>query len=208
MFDLALRAEGLPFSIALAVVALLALLQVIGLSDLLAGDAAADAGGDLVADAGLLSVLGFGRLPLLIWLMILLTLFGLFGLAGQALLAALTGTTWTSWLVAPVAALAAFPATGAISRPLGRLLPHDETTAIDLSALVGREAEIVIGIAVQGSPARARVVDHHGQHHYVMIEPDNAGQRFVQSEKVLIVRREGELFKAITRGDHYLPRLS
>ncbi|GAM05925.1 OB-fold-containig protein [Novosphingobium sp. MBES04] len=40
-----------------------------------------------------------------------------------------------------------------------------------------------------------------------MLEPDNAGQTFVTGERVLIVRREGDLFKAIARGDHYLPRL-
>lgn len=207
MFDLALQAEGLPFAVALAVVALLALLQVIGLGDLLLGDADADLGGDLAVDAGLLSVLGLGRLPLLIWLMIVLSLFGIIGLAAQEFLAALTGAPWTPWLVAPATALVALPVTGKISRPLARLLPRDETTAIDLAALVGREAEIVIGVATPGNPARARVVDHHGQEHYVMLEPDNAGQRFVQGEKVLIVRREGQLFRAIARGDHYLPKL-
>jgi hypothetical protein len=84
-------------------------------------------------------------------------------------------------------------------------MPRDETTAIDLVALIGREAEIVIGRAAKGSPARARVVDHFGQTHYVMVEPDNDGQTFGEGERILLVRQEGENFRAITRGDTYLP---
>ncbi len=211
MFDLALQPEGLPFSVALAVVALLALLQVIGLGDMLGADTDVDVDvdvdGDMAVDAGLLSLLGIGRVPFMMWLMILLSLFGVIGLAGQHFLEALTGAPWSPWLVSAGSAFVSLPATGAISRPLGRMLPKDETTAINVSALVGREAEVVIGTASAGNPARAKVTDHFGQTHYVMLEPDNADQRFVQSEKVLIVRREGELFKAIARGDHYLPRL-
>ena len=51
MFDLALQPEGLPFSVALAVVALLALLQVIGLGDMLGADADVDV--DVDVDGGM-----------------------------------------------------------------------------------------------------------------------------------------------------------
>lgn len=205
--------HNMPFAAALLVMVLLAIVQAIGLADALGGDADVDldtdgkdglAGGPL---DGLFSLLGIGRVPFMMWLMILLSLFGVIGLAGQHFLEALTGAPWSPWLVSAGSAFVSLPATGAISRPLGRMLPKDETTAINVSALVGREAEVVIGTASAGNPARAKVTDHFGQTHYVMLEPDNADQRFVQSEKVLIVRREGELFKAIARGDHYLPRL-
>jgi len=219
MIELLTRSGSLPFTVALGVMLVLALVQIVGVGDLLGADGHADvhvdahAGGAHVEaghfhlDAGLLSIIGFGRLPFLMWLMLLLGVFGTIGLAGQELLVSLTGHPLTAWIMGPLAALTALPATGAIARPLGRILPHDETTAIDVAQLVGREAEIVIGTAAQGSPARGRVVDHHGQAHHVMLEPDNAGQRFVSGERVLLVRREGELFKAIARGDHYLPRL-
>ncbi|MEE4453297.1 YqiJ family protein [Novosphingobium resinovorum] len=204
------RAESLPFSVALALMLMLALLQVVGAGDLIGGDTDFDIdahGGHVSLDAGLLSFVGLGRVPFLMWLMLLLIVFGLTGLLGQELLIALTGHPLTAWIMGPLAALVSLPLTGAVARPLGRIMPRDETTAIDVMLLVGREAEIVIGTATQGSPARGRVVDHHGHPHHVMVEPDNEGQRFVQGEKVLLVRREGELFKAIARGDHYLPRL-
>lgn len=213
MTELLTQSGSLPFSVALGVVVLLAAMQFVGLGNLLGHDLDADvdvpAGvdHDLTIDAGLLSLIGLGRVPFMMWLMILLSVFGVLGLAGQHVLEVLTGAPWSAWLVGPVTGVLALPATGAIARPLGRLLPKDETTAIDISALIGREAEIVIGTASPGNPARAKVTDHFGQTHYVMLEPDNDGQRFVQSEKVLLVRRDGELFKAIARGDHYLPKL-
>lgn len=211
MLELVTAAENLPFSVALGVVGVLALLQVIGLGDMLGGDGDVDldldADGEMALDSGLLSLIGLGRVPFIVWLMVLLSAFGIIGFSVQELLEALTGSPWTAWLVGPAVGAAALPITGALSRPLGRLLPHDETSAIDRAALIGREAEIEIGTAMPGSPARAKVTDHYGQVHLVMLEPDNDGQRFVQGERVLIVRREGELFKAIARGDHYLPKL-
>lgn len=211
MLELLTRAGSLPFSVALALMLMFALLQIVGAGDFLGGDADVDVHGGVHAhgglDAGLLSVLGIGRVPFLMWLMLLLTVFGLVGISAQELLLALTGQTWSAWLVAPVVGLAALPITGALSRGLGRIIPQDETTAIDVSMLVGREAEILVGTAAVGNPARGRVFDHYGQAHNVMVEPDMADQRFVQGEKVLLVRREGDLFKAIARGDHYLPRL-
>ncbi|WP_226638319.1 YqiJ family protein [Novosphingobium profundi] len=203
MPDFLTAGENLPFSAALGVVLVLALVQVFGLADALEGDADAD----IDLDSGLLSLVGLGRVPFMVWLTVLLSVFGILGLCAQELLAGLTGGAWTPWLVGPVTGIAALPLTGGLSRPLARLLPRDETSAIDRSSLVGREGEIVVGTARPGSPARAKVLDHFGQVHHVMLEPDNAGQTFVTGERVLIVRREGDLFKAIARGDHYLPRL-
>lgn len=205
MIELLTAPEGVPFAVALFLMLLLAVLQVIGAGDLFGGDADVDS--DVALDAGLMSLIGIGRVPFLMWLMLLLGVFAVIGLSGQALLAALTGHPWAARLVGPAAGLIALPVTGLIARPLGHILPQDETTAIDISALVGRQAEIVIGTAAQGSPARARVTDHFGQVHHIMVEPDEAEQSFVQGEPVLLVRHEGQVFRAIARGDRYLPRL-
>jgi hypothetical protein len=40
-----------------------------------------------------------------------------------------------------------------------------------------------------------------------MVEPDRSGAVFEEGEQVLLVRREGDLFRAISRGDFHLPRL-
>ena len=69
----------------------------------------------------------------------------------------------------------------------------------------GSRGRIVTGRAAANCPARARVDDRHGQAHYIMVEPNNSAETFEEGEAILIVRREGELFRAISRGDSRLP---
>lgn len=40
-----------------------------------------------------------------------------------------------------------------------------------------------------------------------MVEPDAPTASFEEGETVLLVRREDLIFRAIARGDHYLPSL-
>ena len=131
MLDQLIDPHNLPFAVSLALMLLLALVQIAGVAHLLGdhGDADVD-GGDLDVDAGLLSLMGIGRLPFLMWLMLFLTVFGLVGLSGQQLIASFIGGTLNPWLAAPLAALAAFPLTGLITRPLAAIMPRDETTAV------------------------------------------------------------------------------
>jgi hypothetical protein len=79
-------------------------------------------------------------------------------------------------------------------RPLAAIMPKDETTAIDIDDLVRRDAEIQIGTARAGSPARAKVIDMHGQAHFVMVEPHDTATELPAGDTVLLVRREGQTF--------------
>lgn len=195
--------ENIVFVSALLLMALIGLVQAVGFGfDADPADAA-----DGEADFELLAWLGFGRLPLLALLVVFLALFGILGLVGQQLSHDLIGMLVTPWLAVPAAVIAALPLTGLAARGLARILPRDHTTAIDLDWLAGRPARIVTGRAATGSPARARVEDAHGQAHFVMVEPDTPGQVFEEGETVLLVRREAQLFRAISRGDFRLPRL-
>jgi hypothetical protein len=195
--------QNIAFTAALVLMLLIGLVQLIGFGvDL-------DADGDLHADTGgdLLSWLGVGRVPLLMLLVVFFGLFGSIGLLAEQIALDWTGQLLSGWIAAPAAGLAALPLTGAAARVLARVMPQDHTTAIELEELVGRFARIVIGRAAPGAPARARVEDRHGQLHYVMVEPDNPGQIFEEGEQVLLVRRQQDLFRAISRGDHKLPQL-
>lgn len=188
------QGENIAFSVALALMVLIGLVEALGL-----GAASIDVDLDLhLPDAAApLHWLGIGRVPLLVLLIAFLAAFGLVGLAGQQLAQELTGTLVSPWLAIPAAAAAALPVTAAGSRLLARVLPQDETTAIDVATLVGRTGQIVVGTARRGAPARARVRDEHGQSHYVLVEPDNDGQAIGEGETVLLVRREANLFRAI-----------
>jgi hypothetical protein len=198
--------ENLLFVSALLLMLLIGVLQLVGfgLDAELADAPYADFDG---GDFDLLSWLGFGRLPVLVLLVAFLAVFGVLGLVGQQLSSDLAGTLMSPWIAAPAAALGAVPLTGLLANGLARILPGDHSTAIELDWLVGRPAVIVTGRATPGSPARARAEDHYGQTHYVMVEPDQSARQFEEGETVLLVRREADVFRAISRGDFHLPRL-
>jgi hypothetical protein len=198
---------GLPQNIAFT--AALVLMLLIGLVQLIGFGVDLDTDADLDADLGgnLLSWLGVGRVPLLMLLVLFLGIFGSVGLLGEQAALDWTGRLLSGRIAVPAAGAVALPLTSLAARVLARILPQDHTTAISLEDLVGRFARIVIGRATPGAPARARVEDRHGQPHYVMVEPDNPGQSFEEGEQVLLVRRQHDVFRAISRGDHKLPQL-
>ena len=198
-----LAPNNLPFAVALGLLVLLAVAQVVGAGDLF-GDADADidldADGDLGLSDSLVGALGLGRLPLLVWLSVFLAVFALVGLSGQHLAAVLIGATLRPFQAGGLALVAALPLTGLIARPLARILPHDETTAVPIDSLVGRRARISIGRATIGSPARGSVADVHGHTHHVMIVPHQPDLVLSEGEEVLLTRRDGDLFQAIRLG--------
>jgi hypothetical protein len=199
--------ENVAFVSAILLMLLIGVVQLIGLGGDFHADAHVDVHVDADAHLDLLGWLGVGRLPLLMLLVTFLAIFGITGLVAQQVIADLTGAPLTPWIAVPAVAVASLPLTGLMARGLARILPRDHTTAVPLEALLGRPAQIVTGRASAGSPARARAEDPFGQMHYVMVEPDVADQIFEEGETVLLVRREGECFRAISRGDYHLPRL-
>jgi len=201
--------HNLPFAAALLLMVLLAIAQAVGLSDML-GDADVDVdvegqGAMAVGPLdGLASLFGIGRVPFMVWLALFLFLFAAIGFGIQYLAENLAGHPLDRWLAAVLAALGCLPVTGALARPLGHLLPHDETTAVSVDALVGRRATITDGIARGGSPARARVFDRHGHPHHVMVEPHETTSELHAGDEVLLVRREGNQFYATALAERRL----
>ena len=204
---------NLPFAIALGVMVLFLVLQLIGL-----GDFDFDADGELDADldgevpsigigGAILTLLGLGKVPLFVWLVVFLLGFALIGMSVQALAFNLTGSALYSLLAAVIAGGAAIPVTSALVRPIGRLLPKDETSAVGLDSLVGRRAKILTGRASAGNPARARVRDRHGHAHYVMVEPHEPASEMHAGDEVLLVRREGQAFFGLPLSERKLAPL-
>ena len=184
---------NMPFAAALVLMGLLALLQLVGIGHAF-GDHDIDADGhDGLAD-GLLSLIGVGRVPFMIWLASFLFVFAAIGAGGQALADSLLGAPLDRWVAAAIAAVAGLPVTGVLVRPLAAILPSDESSAVGLDSLVGRRARIVTGRAAAGYPARAQVHDEFGQAHYVMVEPHEAGSEMLEGDELLLLRRENETF--------------
>ncbi|MEM7702552.1 MAG: OB-fold-containig protein [Pseudomonadota bacterium] len=195
---------NLPFLIALIALVLISALQIFGLGDLFEG-ADADLEIDVDPDAlttagwaeGVFSLLGLGKVPFLIWLMLLMFVFAVIGVSGQALSVALLGIPFDALAAAGLAGVASLPINGALTRPLAKLLPQDETSAVGLDTLVRRDAQIQIGTAKRGSPARSKVIDVFGHPHFVMVEPHDPDTVMSEGQTVLLVRREGETFFAV-----------
>ena len=149
-----LEPHNLPFLLALIALVLISFAQILGLGDLFdAGDVDIDVDLDIEAAgesefdvdpealtasgwvAGAFSLLGLGKVPFLIWLMVLLFVFAAIGVAGQQFMIALIGAPLSTALAAVLAGLAALPVNGVITRPLAKLLPQDETSAVPLDSL-------------------------------------------------------------------------
>lgn len=199
-----LEPHNLPFLIAFGALAVIAVLQLTGVSEVIEGAGEFDVG-DNGADGlemgglgeALTTLLGLGRVPLLIWLAALLFVFATIGVIGQSVLTSMLGAPLSAGWATLLAGGAALPLNSIAMRPLAAILPKDETTAIELDDLVRRDAEIQIGTARAGSPARAKVIDMHGQAHFVMVEPHDQTLAFNAGDTVLLVRREGQIFYGV-----------
>lgn len=189
-----LQPEYVPFTIAFAVMIGIGLIESIGLG-LGQLHLDGDMGADL--DGGLLDWLGLGELPILIWLTSLLGCFTIAGVALQQIVTALAGAPLSGALACGGALVPAFALNTLAANGLARIMPGFETSVITTDEMVGRRGTVLEGTARRGSPARAKIVDQHGQAHIVMIEPHEDGDAIAQGERALIVRREGKLFFAI-----------
>lgn len=207
------------FSGALLIMAMIALLEVFGLlfgvafSELLDSvlpdfdvdiDVDADVDGidtpDLDGVSVFAQVLGWlcvGRVPVLILIAIFLTAFGLSGLIAQNVLQTTVGTYFPAWIVSIGAFALALPVTRHIGLVFAKVMPKEETDAVSTDTFIGRAATIIRGEAKAGKPAEAKLTDGKGTTQYILVEPDRSEVTFSEGSSVLLVSKEGALFKAI-----------
>lgn len=187
------------FSIAIGIVLIMFVIELVGLffgvslisfSNELTGldiDAEADMGGDkLFAIASWLSL---EKLPLSVWLVMFLSFFGLCGYLINYLAASMSSWALPGWASVPVSAVVAIVITGRLGNTVGRLLPYDESAALDSDEFIGAAAIITLGKATSGNPAEAKFTDRFSQPHYMMVEPLDTTEAFSQGDKVILVKR-------------------
>jgi hypothetical protein len=197
--SLMLSPECLPFAIAAAMLAGLTALEILAmligfsLSSLI-GKPEIDSHDGLL---GLVSWLNVGRVPVLVLLMLLFGIFAIAGFVIQALCAAL----WAPLpaLVASVpAAVITLPAVRSSSRAIARIVPRDETYAVELGEFIGRTAMVTIGPLDQGLPGRVRVKDPHGNWHDLRAGAARGEPPLPVGSAVLLVDRKADVFTAIS----------
>ena len=153
--------------------------------------------GHASALSSLLGWLTVGKVPALILLVVLLTVFGLGGLIVQGIIASIIGTPITAWIMAPVIFAASIPVVRVFGLGFAKIIPKEETTAVSRDSFIGRVATITLGTASSGAPAQAKLVDQHGQTHYVMVEPDMTDEAFATGDQVLLVKVASAVFRVI-----------
>lgn len=208
-----------PFSIALALVLGLVLLELVML--LLGGslltseadgpelDLDADAGADIEAgldeldmdgpDTGgsgagsALTWLGIGRVPVIVWIASFLAGFGLSGFVLQQSFAGAFGAMLPAMLAVPAALAPAVLFAKIVSGWLGRLVPRTETSAMQPRHFAGLHGTVTQGTARRGQPAEVRVRDRHGNLHYLRLEPYEDTDLPAGTDVTVIRRKDGTL---------------
>lgn len=184
------------FSCALGIVIALFILEMAGmffgvsLLGLVDDQAALDADADTSSgftEFG--SWLALDRVPLLVWLVLLLTTFGTAGLTFNFLSLTLLDTYFARWLITLLAVVAGLFFTARFGTFIARLLPKQESSATTADELVGTVGHITVGVARQNSPAEGKFIDAHGQPHYLLVEPLEPDEQFSQGEKILLIQK-------------------
>lgn len=197
ILDFALTDAYLPFTTSFALMCGIGTVEAIGLG---IGTLDLDMDQDVHTeiDGTMLSWLGLANeMPILIWLTSLLACYTVGGFSIQQVSEALLGDA-LDWHVAATSAVPAalvlnfFAANG-----LHRILPKTETTVISTDSLLGRRGTLIGCDAAPGMTSRAKIVDQHGQAHYVAILP-HEDMTIPEGSEVMLVRREADIFYAIT----------
>lgn len=202
-------AETAPFAVALGLTLAIAAIELLGV---LIGLSPSEAIDNSLPDADpdmpdlqlgplsqFLTWLSFGRLPALIVLILLTTSFGLGGYVLQEAMRRIFGFALEPAIASAPAAVFSLFATHHLGHWLGRLMPREETEAVSSADFIGRVATVFRGTASSGQPAEAKLTDIHGKTHYVLVEPDDNKQLLSEGSEVVLVRREGPVFRAIVR---------
>lgn len=194
MLDILLATQNLPFTIAITVALLIGVIEIIalavgagGLIDGLTADM------DVSADIDGFSFLDYlciGRIPFLMWLVVFLLSFGAIGIIFQSIFGL---SPFIASLI--VLVISVFP-TRNISLLLQRIMPKDETTAINSDNFIGYTATIVIGEARRNYPAQAKFTDEYKQTHYVMVEPLIDEETLKVGESITLYEKQGNIFTA------------
>lgn len=208
MLEFIFANQNLPFAVAIALMLLIALLEGVttvlgiglsGLLDSLVPEMHVDVA-DFHPTGPLSKMLGWlriGQVPALVLLVIFLTSFGLVGFGVQSVSNRMTGHLLPPLIAIGIAFVLSLPLVRMFSGMLARVMPKDETEAVAEKSFIGVLAVITTGKARKGSPAQGKLTDRFGQAHYVMIEPDEAGEEFLQGAEVILVSQQGATFSAI-----------
>ena len=198
--DILLAPDVRPFAVAATImlalggIELLTTLVGFSLSQVVGKDIEADGDSGL---GGLFLWINAGRLPLLVLIILAL---GVFAIAGFFLQGPAHGVGLS--IPASIAAIAAagfsLPVIRLTSRGIARIIPRDETYAVEEADFIGHVAEVSIGPLDQGLPGRVRLKDVFGNWHSLVARASSDSTPLPVGASVLLVDRDAKSFIAIS----------
>jgi hypothetical protein len=198
--DILLAPDVRPFAVAATImlalggIELLTTLVGFSLSQVVGKDIEADGDSGL---GGLFLWINAGRLPLLVLIILAL---GVFAIAGFFLQGPAHGVGLS--IPASIAAIAAagfsLPVIRVTSRGIARIIPRDETYAVEEADFIGHVAEVSIGPLDQGLPGRVRLKDVFGNWHSLVARASPDSTPLPVGASVLLVDRDAKSFIAIS----------
>jgi membrane protein implicated in regulation of membrane protease activity len=200
--DILLAPDVRPFAISAAImvalggIELLTMIVGFSISELIGKDFALETESHS-AIGGLFLWINAGRLPLLILLILALGVFAIAGFLLQAVAHSI-GTAVPVTLAALAAAAISLPAIRVTSRGIARIIPRDETYAVDEADFVGHVGEVSIGPLDQGLPGKVRLKDVFGNWHSVAARASPESTPLPVGASVLLVDRDARCFIAIS----------
>jgi YqiJ-like protein len=202
MSDVLLAPDVRPFAVAAAIMAtlggieLLSMLVGFSVGELFGKDIEVEADSHN-ALGGLFLWVNAGRLPLLILIILALGIFAIEGFLLQGI-AHLAGLTVPVWIATLAAIAGSVPVIRATSRGISRIIPRDESYAVDEADFVGHVGEVSIGPLDQGLPGRVRLKDVYGNWHTVTARASSDSNALPVGASVLLVDRDAKSFIAIS----------
>jgi len=200
--DILLAPDVRPFAISAAImvtlggIELLTMIVGFSISELIGKDFALETESHS-AIGGLFLWINAGRLPLLILMILALGVFAIAGFLLQAV-AHSFGTAVPVTLAALAAVAISLPAIRVTSRGIARIIPRDETYAVDEADFVGHVGEVSIGPLDQGLPGKVRLKDVFGNWHSVAARASPESTPLPVGTSVLLVDRDARCFIAIS----------
>ena len=200
--DLLLALDVRPFAVAAGIVLVLggieaiAMLVGFSISDIFGGkEVDTDAQGDGFLE-GLFLWVNAGRLPLLILLILALGLFSILGFFIQGVAHGI-GISLPAWVAGLLSAAWTVPMVRTCSRGIAKILPRDETYAVEESDFVGHVGEVSVGPLDQGLPGRVRLKDVFGNWHTVAARAREDSDALPVGASVMLVGRDARSFTAV-----------
>ena len=198
--DILLAPDVRPFAVAAAIMVALGGIELVttlvgvSLSQVVGKDIEADGDSGL---GGLFLWINAGRLPLLILIILALGVFSIAGFFLQGL-AHGVGLSIPVLVAAIAAAGFSIPVIRVISRGIARIVPRDETYAVNDTDFIGHVAEVSVGPLDQGLPGRVRLKDVFGNWHSLVARAGPDSTPLPVGASVLLVARDARSFIAIS----------